>query len=145
MPSQTITDWRNFTLYFTDLASCLLYGFLQMWEPWSPKETQNLDSSQKIIWFHWSTYQFWWSQAYIERFRFWLNFSSGFEIGIPLSNPRWWNLPSVVDWETATFTSFQALEISLQSANRLEIRILFSWRSFQAVVLGLKLQLDHFK
>ena len=102
----------------------------------------NLDLSLKMIWFHWSTNQFWWSLAHIEHFRFCLNVSRGFEIDILLSYPRWWR---VRDQETATQALFNTLEISPQQVNRLEIRILYKWRSSLSVVLGLELQLDHFK
>lgn len=86
---QTITGWKNFTLFFHtfDIVS-LVQNYLDM-GTWPLKEIQNFDLSLKMTRFHWSVDQLW---RFLVHLHFCLKVGSGFEIGILLPYPSWWHL-----------------------------------------------------
>ena len=132
---ETIIEWSNFTIFF---FSCIWHHMFCM--TFSRQGGDDPRRKCKIFINHWKwpaiidqQPNFDGSLAYVECFCFYLNVSSGFEILIRLSYPSWWNLPSVVDRETATPEPFQVSEISQPLTNRLEINISFRWRLSLAI------------
>ena len=112
MQPQTITDWGNFALLLTHLASYLSWGTITEGHTESWFITYNLSRDQ-----------LWWSRAHTERFYFCLNVCSSFEICILHWYPSCRSLRSVVDRETATLGNFTT--ISKSTGNKDPIRLTF--------------------